>query len=364
MQKRSVTDMRVWWEAQMIENLEDYRQRHQPCVIEKSPSAPSAMQDMAVLNMLREAIFIVERDEQADSDNSFSIVFANRAMMGLIEAQQNNAKPIIFPAPLSSTVPGKVKQHLQKALTDNWPETTSVTLNLSLDERQHVELVLTPRNTSDGACQVICLIHDVSELTSRARYLERRAVKLSRKANELDTSRRELENQVSTLQTQANSMEMQSRFDTVTSLPNRNHFLERASAEFSRSRRYGHDLSVVVAEILGYEETLALHGENAGNQLLIGIAQICETVSRNGADIIGRIGDNQIAFFLPETGLTGALLFVDRLRSLITETPIDIGKGKVKFGVHTGVDSVQRDDRAFRQCMERAVKFVHSGGTF
>ncbi len=65
----------------------------------------------------------------------------------------------------------------------------------------------------------------------------------------------------------------------------------------------------------------------------MGLAQVCESVYRSGADIAGRISDTEIAIILPETNFSGALQFAVRLRSQVASTPIQIESGFVHLGL-------------------------------
>jgi len=151
-------------------------------------------------------------------------------------------------------------------------------------------------------------------------------------------------------------LERTANFDADTGLPNRAYLLERGAAEFQRSRRYGHALSIAVAEVHGFYKIVQSHGASSGDKAMAGLAQVCESACRAGTDIAGRISQTEIAILLPETTLSGALQFVDRLRSLIADTPIQLENGFIRLGIRSNTDTIQEDDHSFMQCLLRATK--------
>jgi len=145
--------------------------------------------------------------------------------------------------------------------------------------------------------------------------------------------------------------------DKVSGLSNRSTFLEQAQAEFNRSRRYDHHLTLVVTDIIGLERIARDAGETAPDQVITAIAQMCLSSSRFGVDVLGRITDNQIAVMLPETPIAGGLSFMSRMRKLVTQTPITLENGVVvKPGLKVSADRLREDDDSFLELFERTWK--------
>ena len=172
-----------------------------------------------------------------------------------------------------------------------------------------------------------------------------------------ELTRDELETEVMNLRGMVASMKRAETIDPVSGLVNRSVFLDLANAEFARSRRYEHELTLVVTDIVGLSRVVAEHGENAADTVITSVSQMCVSSSRLGVDILGRISDNQLAIMLPETPLAGGLKCIERLRKIITSTPIRLEDGtEVKPGMKVAVDTLVEDDRNFSDLFDRTSK--------
>lgn len=170
-------------------------------------------------------------------------------------------------------------------------------------------------------------------------------------------SRTDLEKEVLRLRQSLNAMQRAETVDKVSGLSNRGNFLDQAQAEFNRSRRYEHDLTLVVTDIIGLDRIARDAGESAPDQVITAIAQMCLSSSRFGVDVLGRITENQIAVMLPETPIAGGLSFMSRMRKLVTGTPITLANGVVvKPGLKVSADRLRDEDDSFLELFERTWK--------
>lgn len=144
--------------------------------------------------------------------------------------------------------------------------------------------------------------------------------------------------------------------DAISGLSNRATFLDQANAEFNRSRRYGHDLTLCVTDIIGLGRVIEDHGEAAGDHLVTCVAQMCLSSSRFGVDVLGRITDHQIAIMLPETALTGGLKFLTRMQKVVTEMPIYVKDARLKPALKVSADALREDDGSFMDLFNRTWK--------
>jgi len=160
----------------------------------------------------------------------------------------------------------------------------------------------------------------------------------------LDISRRiELENQLRQLATT----------DSLTGLPNRRHFLELAEAELERSKRYGHPFSLLMLDIDWFKDINDTHGHDVGDQALATLGRITSETLRQ-EEILGRLGGEEFAVLLPETGLEGAMTAAERLRRAIARTPIDGDQGTVGITVSVGVAPWGGDEEPLESLLTRA----------
>ncbi|MEX0872436.1 MAG: diguanylate cyclase [Aquisalimonadaceae bacterium] len=101
--------------------------------------------------------------------------------------------------------------------------------------------------------------------------------------------------------------------DSLTMLPNRRHFLERARQEQHRSARNGTSLSVLLMDIDFFKRINDTHGHAAGDRVLVCLAGLLQSKMRD-QDVVGRIGGEEFAILLPDTNSLGALMLAERLR--------------------------------------------------
>ena len=327
----------------------------------KKAAGLSVEQEFAVLNALSESIFIAAPENFDGHERPrFKLQFVNRKLAKLFGVQADT----LVGQPLNSIFPAEDYRILHDALVQatTMNERQEIEITMKTDcEQKRFSVSLAAQKGADKSTRVIGTLTDITSLVTRTAYLEDRAVRLIDHANGLETSRRDLEKEVAELRKSIRSLQRAAKFDKVSGLPNRAHFFERAAAEFQRSLRYDHALSLVVADVQGYAQIVEKHGEKSGDLIMTSLGQLCETACRGGADIAGRVSDTEIAVLLPETALAGALQFVDRLRALVAATPIQLDDGMVRPGIRTGIDAIQSEDHSIAQALGRAKAALSMG---
>jgi diguanylate cyclase (GGDEF)-like protein len=96
------------------------------------------------------------------------------------------------------------------------------------------------------------------------------------------------------------------------------------------------------------------HGHAAGDAVIVAISQICLSLSRNGADLVGRLGGEEFAVLLPESTLEGARVFAERLRLVIETTPIFADINKINITASMGIASLDAEDNDITTIIKRA----------
>jgi len=107
------------------------------------------------------------------------------------------------------------------------------------------------------------------------------------------------------------------RTDTLTGLPNRQGFDELLERELARARRSGGRTSLIVADLDRFKDINDGFGHPAGDAALRGVGALARDVGR-GSDVMARIGGDEFAAVLPDTGADGALAYVEQLRDAVT----------------------------------------------
>ncbi|MGE4554115.1 MAG: PAS domain S-box protein, partial [Desulfovibrionaceae bacterium] len=104
--------------------------------------------------------------------------------------------------------------------------------------------------------------------------------------------------------------------DELTGVHNRRNFLELARRELERSRRYGRPLSLLMLDVDHFKKVNDTWGHDAGDEVLRHLARTCQAELRE-VDVFGRIGGEEFAALLSETGCEAAWATAERLRRAV-----------------------------------------------
>jgi len=140
--------------------------------------------------------------------------------------------------------------------------------------------------------------------------IEQQAADVNEYARRLDTAYKDLES------TSAQLKEFSFK-DEVTGLYNRRFFSIRLEEEVSRYRRFNHPVSVVLLDLDGFKAVNDDLGHGAGDETLRAMADILLKQSR-GINVICRYGGDEFAVLLVETSKSGARLYADRIRYVLS----------------------------------------------
>lgn len=111
--------------------------------------------------------------------------------------------------------------------------------------------------------------------------------------------------------------------DPLTGCFNRGYLVERFPKELSRAARYGHPLSVILADIDHFKKINDTYGHQTGDVVLKSFAQCISKQIRKKIDWVVRYGGEEFLVILPETGLTGGEVMAERLRVAVAEQQIE-----------------------------------------
>jgi two-component system, cell cycle response regulator len=124
--------------------------------------------------------------------------------------------------------------------------------------------------------------------------------------------------------------------DGMTGLWNRRNFDLRLESELSRAVRFAEPFAVVFVELDQMKVVNDRHGHQAGDTVLIELARRLTEAVRE-VDVVARWGGDEFTLLLPKTGLNGALLLAEKIRSAVGNAPFRIDNASLDITISVGV---------------------------
>ena len=131
-------------------------------------------------------------------------------------------------------------------------------------------------------------------------------------------------------------LERIARYDSLTKLPNRALLGERLEQALVQTRRRGQHLAVVFIDLDGFKAVNDMHGHEAGDHLLITLAQRLTEALRDG-DILARLGgDEFVAVLLDLSDVAATAPILNRLLAAAAQ-PVQYGQARMQVSASLGV---------------------------
>jgi diguanylate cyclase (GGDEF)-like protein len=141
--------------------------------------------------------------------------------------------------------------------------------------------------------------------------------------------------------------------DPLTGLANRGSTLAEFQNRFGLSLRYDRPLSVVVCDLDHFKQVNDTYGHGAGDFVLRVFGERLMAALRE-ADLAGRIGGEEFLILLPETDVSGARPFAERLRKAINSKPVPLPSGALTISCSLGIAERTAADLEAGQLLARA----------
>ncbi len=154
--------------------------------------------------------------------------------------------------------------------------------------------------------------------------------------NELKQANIEIKKKNKQLQQAINNIEKLSTTDFLTGAYNRRYMIERIKQEIIRYKRTRRIFSFVLCDIDDFKKINDTGGHAQGDQILVDAVRFL-TESCREMDILSRWGGDEFLFVLPETDVSGALVFAERVRNLLAEKVFEYDHKEIKFFFTFGV---------------------------
>lgn len=157
------------------------------------------------------------------------------------------------------------------------------------------------------------------------------------------SERKQLEEQLITL----------SRIDSLTGAYSRSYFMEKSEEIIKLMKRYQRPASLMVADLDFFKKINDEYGHYAGDLALVAFVQVCRKEIRE-QDVLGRLGGEEFAVFLPETTIENAQHLVERIRKATAEIEIPLNGHIICMTVSIGLVELDNSEYPLSFIMQRA----------
>jgi diguanylate cyclase (GGDEF)-like protein len=130
--------------------------------------------------------------------------------------------------------------------------------------------------------------------------------------------------------------------DALTGLHNRRYFHETLARECARAHRYNRSLALIVFDLDDFKDVNDRIGHLGGDAVLAEAAERIRSVVRS-ADIPCRVGGDEFAVIIPESGIEQAEQLFGRLQGVISGRPIGAAG---RLHISAGVAELKPEDDA------------------
>jgi two-component system, cell cycle response regulator len=146
--------------------------------------------------------------------------------------------------------------------------------------------------------------------------------------------------------------------DDLTRVASRRFFGKHFPREVDRAGRYGRALSIILCDIDLFKKINDTLGHSAGDDILRQFGPRLQRALRRGTDWVARIGGEEFAIVMPETGYEAALEVARKLRAGIAHTPFKAGKKNLDVTASFGLCGLDRVPVGASQLAQRMLKIA------
>ena len=105
--------------------------------------------------------------------------------------------------------------------------------------------------------------------------------------------------------------------DSLTGLSNRRFFDAALQTEFSRHKRTGSPLSLIMMDVDNFKKYNDHYGHLEGDDCLRQIARTLKAVIERGTDLVARFGGEEFVAILPDSDIEGAVFLAERISEAV-----------------------------------------------
>ena len=149
-----------------------------------------------------------------------------------------------------------------------------------------------------------------------------------------------------------------STIDELTRVGNRRYFELQWPREVARAVRFGRPLSLLMCDIDHFKHINDQQGHQVGDTVLTEFGERITQGLRLGEDWVARVGGEEFAIVLPETGRFQARVIAERLRESISGATFLRGGSALPVTASFGFCSLERLNQPSPELSERIVKLA------
>lgn len=155
-------------------------------------------------------------------------------------------------------------------------------------------------------------------------------------------------------------LKYQATIDYLSGLYNRAHFINLSNIEIQKIQRHQNNGCLLMLDIDHFKKVNDNYGHDAGDLVIQLIALTCQETLRE-IDIIGRLGGEEFAAFLPSTSIDQARIVAERVRKAIESKRIKLKDGQIiNITSSIGLTEVTQQDHVIDIALKRADLALYS----
>lgn len=154
-------------------------------------------------------------------------------------------------------------------------------------------------------------------------------------------------------------LETLSRIDPLTNLLNRRAMVEAIENEIIRFERSKEPFVLIICDIDDYKKINDTYGHDAGDFILVSIADLMRSSIRK-QDVISRWGGDEFLLLLPQTDANGGKHLAENLREKIASTTFKFSGNDILLTMTFGISEF-REELGFGKCMKQADNALYKG---
>jgi two-component system, cell cycle response regulator len=141
--------------------------------------------------------------------------------------------------------------------------------------------------------------------------------------------------------------------DPLTGCYNRRRFLEYASEEAYRVRRYGRNLSLAIMDLDNFKQVNDRYGHPAGDAVLMMLARVSLETLRE-SDVFARFGGDEFVVVMPESDSAVAVDVAERIRVRVGAEEVTMGQDRFTVSLSIGVATMASENDGVEDLLKRA----------